>query len=216
MRIFTPSTELPFAGHPTLGSCHAWLRHGGVPAAPGVVVQQCGVGLVTIRQDDDGRLAFAAPPLLRDGPLDPDTLAEAADALGVDVADVVDAAWIDNGPGWLGIRPGLGRGGARPAPPPLAAQDRRGRHAPHRVRHPLRGPRLLPDGTSSFEDPVTGSLQASTAQWLIGSGVVTAPYVTSQGAVLGRAGRVTITTDDTGQVWVGGDVTTCVTGTVEL
>ena len=216
VRIFTPSTELPFAGHPTLGTCHAWLRHGGTPRTPGVVVQQCDVGLVTIHRDDDDRLAFAAPPLLRDGPLDADTLAQAVEAIGVDPALVVDAAWIDNGPGWLGLllpsaddvltlRPGhsplkIGVAGMHPA----------GSETLYEVRA------FFPDGTSSFEDPVTGSLQASMAQWLIGSGRVTPPYVTSQGTVLGRAGRVTITTDAHGQVWVGGDVTTCIEGTVDL
>ena len=215
VRIFTPVAELPFAGHPTLGSAHAWLAHGGVPRRAGEVVQECGVGLVSIRVDDDA-LAFAAPPLLRDGPVDEATLQQAVDELGIDRNDVVDATWADNGPGWLGlllrsadevlaIRPNamqltIGVAGPYPAGSPYAYEVRA----------------LYSDSGLTLEDPVTGSLNASLAQWLIGTGRFTAPYVASQGTALGRAGKVRITTDGAGAVWVGGDVVACISGTVEL
>lgn len=216
VRIFTTSTELPFAGHPTLGSCYAWLLNGGTPKAPSQIVQECGVGLVPIKQSSEGRLAFGAPPLLRKGPLDKETLEEACAAIGCDPSIVVDSAWIDNGPGWLGIllpsaddvlririkdsRLKIGVIGPYPEDSPFAYEVRA----------------FFPEGDKSFEDPVTGSLNASCAQWLIGSGRFTAPYIASQGTMLGRAGRVFIDTDATGQVWVGGDVATCVNGTVSL
>jgi PhzF family phenazine biosynthesis protein len=214
VRIFTTSMELPFAGHPTIGTCHAWLEAGGISKSPGCVVQECGVGLVQI--DRGERLTFAAPPLLRGGPLDRDTLAEAVRALGVSADAVIDSAWIDNGPGWVGLLlPSaedvlaievantalkIGVVGAYPSG--------------HEFAYEVRG--FFPEGTTTFEDPVTGSLNASAAQWLIESGRFTAPYVASQGARLGRAGRVHISTDDSGRVWVGGDAVTCVSGTVEL
>ncbi|MFZ4809917.1 MAG: PhzF family phenazine biosynthesis protein [Ilumatobacteraceae bacterium] len=215
VRIFTPVAELPFAGHPTLGSAHAWLAHGGVPRREGVVVQECEVGLVPIRHDGDA-LAFAAPPLLRGGPVDEVTLQQAVAELGIPRSAVVDAAWADNGPGWLGllvasadevlaIRPNamrltIGVAGPYPAGSPFMYEVRA----------------FYSEGGLTLEDPVTGSLNASLAQWLIETGRFTAPYTASQGTVLERAGRVRITTDDAGTVWVGGDVTTCVTGTVDL
>lgn len=216
VRIFTTTVELPFAGHPTIGSCHAWLANGGVPQHDDRIVQECGVGLVEIRRDGDGRLAFAAPPLLREGPLDDATVQAAADALGVERAAVVASAWIDNGPGWLGILLStadevlalscgntdlkIGVVGPYPSGAPQAYEVRA----------------FFPGPGATFEDPVTGSLNASAAQWLIESGRFTAPYVVSQGTVMGRAGQVFISTDATGQVWVGGDAVTCVAGTVEL
>lgn len=217
VRIFTTTTELPFAGHPTLGSCHAWLANGGTPRDPDCVVQQCGVGLVTVaRQAGGGRLAFAAPPMIRSGDLDEATITEAAAALGIDRSAVKASAWIDNGPGWLGLQLAtasevlaitagntdlkIGVVGAYPPGAPFAYEVRA----------------FFPGVGATFEDPVTGSLNASAAQWLIGSGRFRAPYVASQGAALGRAGRVHISTDDTGQVWVGGDVVTCISGSVDL
>jgi PhzF family phenazine biosynthesis protein len=215
VRIFTPVAELPFAGHPTLGSAHAWLAHGGMPRCEGVVVQECGVGLVTIRRDGVA-LAFAAPALLRGGPVDEATLQQAVAELGIERSAVVDAAWADNGPGWLGlllasadevlaIRPNamqltIGVAGAYPVGSPFAYEVRA----------------FYSDGGLTLEDPVTGSLNASLAQWLIATGRFTPPYTASQGTVLGRAGKVRITTDAAGTVWVGGDVTTCITGTVEV
>jgi PhzF family phenazine biosynthesis protein len=214
VRIFTPSSELPFAGHPTLGTCHAWLEAGGRPATPGQVVQECGAGLVTIRQDEAG-LAFAAPPLLREGAVTEEVADRVARALNISRSDMVDIAWADNGPGWvavlldsaeavLAIRPGtvtmdIGVAGLYPAGAPQALEVR-----------------AFSGKVSTVEDPVTGSLNASLAQWLLGTGRLKAPYVASQGTALGRRGRARISADDSGQVWVGGSVVTCVSGTVEI
>jgi PhzF family phenazine biosynthesis protein len=216
VRIFTPTTELPFAGHPTIGTCHAWLAHGGVPKEPDLVVQECGVGPIAIRRTGGNRLAFAAPPILRGGRPDDATMDNLVDALGITSGVIVDSAWIDNGPGWLGVLLDsaeavlaleipdtdlkIGVIGAYP----------RGSSAAYEVRA------FFPSGGRTIEDPVTGSLNASAAQWLIGSGRVTPPFVASQGAALGRSGVVHISTDEGGQVWVGGDVVTCVDGVVEL
>ena len=215
VRIFTPASELPFAGHPTLGTCHAWLESGGRPASAEVCVQECGAGLVRVRRTGTG-LAFAAPPLIRSGPVE-DALAERVAAqLGISQVSVVDMAWADNGPGWiavllpsaeavLALRPGvvdLDIGVAGPYPPggPTAFEVRA----------------FFPNGGSTVEDPVTGSLNASLAGWLLSSGRATAPYVASQGTVLGRAGQVHISQDPGGQIWVGGASRTCVSGHVEL
>jgi PhzF family phenazine biosynthesis protein len=217
VRIFTPDTELPFAGHPTLGTCHAWSASGGVPHEADVVVQSCGVGLVPVRRDG-ARLAFAAPPLVRSGPLDDAELDVVVTALGIDHADVVDASWVDNGPGWaavlledadavLAVTPDFGGrdldiGVAGPHAPGSACQ--------------LEVRAFFPAGGRATEDPVTGSLNASLAQWLLGAGRITAPYVASQGTALGRLGRVHVDQDPDGQVWVGGGTTTCIDGVVSL
>jgi PhzF family phenazine biosynthesis protein len=215
VRIFTPTVELPFAGHPTLGTCHAWLSAGGAPRQDGVIVQQCGAGLIPIRQTADG-LAFAAPPLLRSGPVDDAMLDHLAAVLGIDRAAIVDAQWADNGPGWvavllgsadevLALRPDitdLDVGAVGPYPPgsPQAFEVR--------AFFPLYG--------ATAEDPVTGSLNASLAEWLLRTGRASAPYVASQGTTLGRRGRVHISVDDEGAIWVGGGTITCVTGQVDL
>jgi predicted PhzF superfamily epimerase YddE/YHI9 len=245
VRIFTPGGELPFAGHPTLGSCWAWLAAGGTPRDPGVVAQECGVGLVRVRRSTtptgaplgapigenmgeglaahdpraaSGRLAFAAPPLRRTGPLEPALLARIVDALGVPAADVRHHAWVDNGPGWcalmlkdaaqvLAVRPDfarlgdlrLGLIGAQPAAAGTAFEVR--------AFVPTLG---VP------EDPVTGSLNAGLATWLIGEGLAPPRYVAAQGAALGRAGRVHVERDDAGTIWIGGDVVCCVAGQVDL
>jgi PhzF family phenazine biosynthesis protein len=215
VRIFTPGEELPFAGHPTLGTCHAWLEAGGSSHEPGVVVQECAAGLVRVRRTAEG-LAFAAPPLLRSGPVDDALRAHLAEVLGIAPDAVVDAAWADNGPGWvavllssaeevLALRPrgvDLDVGVVGPYPP--------GSPEAFEVRA------FFQVGDASLEDPVTGSLNASVAQWLLGSGRATAPYVASQGTVLGRRGRVHVTQDDEGGVWVGGATTTVLTGTAGL
>jgi PhzF family phenazine biosynthesis protein len=215
VRIFTPAAELPFAGHPTLGTCHAWLQAGGVPQRDDVV-QECGAGLVRVRRDG-GRLAFAAPPLVRSGPVDEALQQRIAGILRVGRDEIVDAAWADNGPGWvavlladadavLALRPGfveeldLGVVGRHPPGSPAAVEVRAF---------------FAVDGATR-EDPVTGSLNASLAPWLAGTGRVTLPYVASQGTVLGRAGRAFLSQDADGTVWVGGDTVTCVAGTVEL
>ena len=215
VRIFTPSMELPFAGHPTLGTCHAWLEAGGKPRKPGVIIQQCAAGLVTVEQDASG-LRFAAPPLLRSGPVDESLARHIAEILGISRDEIVDLQWADNGPGWiavlldsadtvLALRPGatdLNFGVAGPYPP--------GGPAAFEVRA------FLPKNGMTDEDPVTGSLNASLAQWLLSTGRATAPYVARQGTVLGRNGQVRITASADGTVWVGGDAVTAISGTVEL
>ena len=215
VRIFTPVAELPFAGHPTLGTCHAWLGAGGEPRDGDAIVQECGAGLVPIRRTGDG-LAFAAPPLIRSGPVDDELLAEIAGALGVERAEIVDAAWADNGPGWvavllesadavLALRPrfiDLDVGVVGPSPA--------GADEAFEVRA------FFPKNGALVEDPVTGSLNASLAQWLLDSGRAEAPYVARQGTALGRAGRVFVTRGDDGVIWVAGGTVTCVAGEVEL
>ena len=216
VRIFTPSLELPFAGHPTIGTCTAWLTHGGQPKDPNRIVQQCGVGLVPITRNDDGRLAFAAPTLLRGGPLDEATLAVAVAALGISPAAVVDAAWIDNGPGWLGILLASAEEvlAIRPSNTPLSIGVIGPHPAGSSVAYEVRA--FFPESSGTIEDPVTGSLNASAAQWLAGSGRFTPPYIASQGTALGRGGRIYISADSDGQIWVGGDAVECVSGFVEL
>jgi len=215
VRIFMPTGELPFAGHPTLGSCHAWLEAGGQPRTPGLVTQECGAGLVQVRQEADG-LAFAAPPLVRSGPVDDELAAHIAGILRVGRDEIVDLQWADNGPGWvvallasaeavLAVRPGvtdldLGVAGPYPAGSPAAFEVRA----------------FFPKDGSTAEDPVTGSLNASLAQWLLASGRASAPYLASQGTVLGRRGQVRVSQDADGAVWIGGSVVTCVDGTVLL
>jgi PhzF family phenazine biosynthesis protein len=215
VRIFTPSQELPFAGHPTLGTCHAWLEAGGSPHDPGTVIQQCGAGLVTIAADA-GNLRFAAPPLVRSGPVDEHLARHVAEILRISRDEIVDLQWADNGPGWiavllvsadavLAVQPGptdldLGIAGPYPAGAPAAFEVRA----------------FMPKNGMTDEDPVTGSLNASLAQWLLATGRARAPYIARQGTALGRSGEVHITSDDYGQVWVGGSAVTCVVGTVEL
>jgi PhzF family phenazine biosynthesis protein len=215
VRIFTPVLELPFAGHPTLGTCHAWLTHGGVANQEDVVVQECAAGLVTIRQTRDG-FAFAAPPLIRSGPVEEQLVDHVASILRIDRGEIIDAQWVDNGPGWVAVllnnaedilklQPGLvdmdvGVAGLYPPGSPQALEVRA----------------FFPKDGSTTEDPVTGSLNASLAEWLLRTGRLSAPYVASQGAALGRSGRVHISTDPDGTIWVGGGTVTCVTGTVSL
>ena len=224
VRIFTPGGELPFAGHPTLGSCWAWLAAGGRPRDAGVVVQECGVGLVRVRREGGGagrlssRLSFAAPPLRRSGPLEPELLVRIAAGLGVPLADVRHHQWVDNGPGWcavmlqdaaqvLAVKPDwaqlgdlkLGLVGAQAAGADTAFEVR--------AFVPTLG---VP------EDPVTGSLNAGLAMWLIGAGLAPPLYVAAQGAALGRAGRVHVERAGDGTIWVGGDVVCCIEGEVDL
>jgi len=215
VRIFTPGGELPFAGHPTLGSCHAWLAAGGVPRQPGGVVQQCGVGLVTVRRDG-GRLAFAAPPLRRSGPLEPALVQQICVALGLGQDTVRAHQWVDNGPGWcavlldsaervLDVRPNWARLGDLKLG--VVGPYEAGAEAQFELRALI--------GGGNYEDPVTGSLNASVAQWLIGARLAPARYVAAQGAALQRAGRVYIDSE-AGTVWVGGDVSECIRGEVLL
>ncbi|MGD9701753.1 MAG: PhzF family phenazine biosynthesis protein [Acidimicrobiia bacterium] len=216
VRIFTPVEELPFAGHPTLGTCHAWLEAGGTPTVPDRIVQECAVGLVAVRRDAD-RLAFAAPPLIRSGPVDEPVVAEIATLLGLARDEIVEAAWVDNGPGWIAVL--LRDADAVLAVPRRCAPDvKLGVVGPHPDGSPvaLEVRAFFPIAGGTAEDPVTGSLNASLAQWLLGSGRVIAPYVVSQGQALGRAGRVHISRDADGTIWVGGGTVTCVSGHVEL
>lgn len=213
VRIFTPGGELPFAGHPTLGSAWAWLAAGGRPRDDGFVVQQCGIGLVRLRQAG-GRLAFAAPPLLRSGPADAATLAQAVRALGVAPEDVVGHQWVVNGPEWLAIRLRT-RAQVLALKPDMAAMGRLklGVVAVDDDGETAAEVRAFVPGIGVAEDPVTGSLNAGLALWLIGAGVLPAHYVAAQGTALGRAGRVHVERDgDT--VWIGGEVTPCIEGRV--
>ena len=223
LRIWTPGGELPFAGHPTLGTAHAWLEAGGTARSAEQVVQECGVGLVTVRRDggsDEGaeRLAFAAPPLRRSGAVGPEDLAQLARGLRVSVADIEDAAWVDNGPGWVAAR--LRDAAAVLAvEPDLAAFGGLkigvvGTYAPGESDAAVEVRACVPD-IGVAEDPVTGSLNAGLGQWLAG-GMLPPSYVASQGTALGRRGRVHVRRDADGEVWVGGAAVTTIAGTVTL
>jgi PhzF family phenazine biosynthesis protein len=224
LRIFYPKAELPFAGHPTLGSCHAWLAAGGRPKGE-FIVQECGVGLVKIRRDGE-RLAFAAPPLRKSGPLPESDVELIARGLGVPRADIVAHAWCDNGPNWRGVmlrdaqqvlalKPdgavldGLDVGvvGARGK---VGVVGARNDDCAFEVRA------FFPGNNGMAEDPVTGSLNAALAQWLIGSGMAPQRYIASQGTALGRAGRVHVERDASGETWIGGASVTCIEGQVQL
>ena len=216
VRIFTPGGELPFAGHPTLGSCQAWLLAGGQPRRAGLVVQECGVGLVRIRRDR-ARLAFAAPPLRRSGPLESALVARIARGLGLRVDEIVAHQWVDNGPGWCAVMLGSAAQVLALRPDPSQVGD---------LKLGVVGPQPAGQETAfevrAFvgalgvpEDPVTGSLNAGLAQWLIGAGLAPPRYVAAQGAALGRVGRVHVAAED-GEVWIGGDVVACVEGHMDL
>lgn len=218
VRIFTPGSELPFAGHPTLGSCHAWLVAGGQPRRAGDVVQECGVGLVRVRRQD-GRLAFAAPALRRTGGLEADLLEHIRRALSLASEDIAAHQWVDNGPGWCALMLSSAERVLQ-VRPDLSELARLG------LKLGLVGPK--PDGCDTAfevrafvpslgvgEDPVTGSLNAGLAQWLMAAGLAPDRYVVSQGTALGRAGRVHL--ERAGQdIWVGGDVAECIAGHVRL
>jgi PhzF family phenazine biosynthesis protein len=215
LRIFTPVAELAFAGHPTLGSCHAWLAGGGRSKREEEIIQECGAGLIAVHRTPEG-LAFGAPPVVRGGIVEEQLIRRLASLLGISREEIVDTQWVDNGPGWVAVmlasaervralEPGLidldvGVVGAYPPGAPEAFEVRA----------------FFPKDGSYVEDPVTGSLNASLAQWLIASGRASAPYVVSQGTALGRAGRVHISQDADGGIWVGGGTVTCVSGEVEM
>ncbi|WP_372728464.1 PhzF family phenazine biosynthesis protein [Nocardioides sp.] len=219
LRIFTPAGELPFAGHPTLGSAHAWLEEGGRPAADDVVVQECGAGLVRVRRGQ--RLAFAGPPLIRSGPVEDADRAAICRALRIGDDEVVDAAWVDNGPGWvavlladaaavLALQPDFAAFGSLDigvvGPHPAGTSD---------ADVEVRG--FVPN-MGIGEDPVTGSLNAGIAAWLAGDRLPTS-YVAAQGAALGRRGRVHISVEESASgpvVWVGGDALTTIAGDVRI
>lgn len=224
VRIFTPSSELAFAGHPTIGTCHAWLEAGGTPQSAGSIVQECGIGLVTLRQEN-GRLAFAAPPLIKDGPVSDDELAPVLDVLGIERDQVIGAQWADNGPGWLAvmlkdaeavlaIKPDFGKAESEghgiigAAPIGLV-----GTHSDGDVAVEVRA--FFSANGQPTEDPVTGSLNAALAQWLLGNGALQSPYRARQGTALGRQGYVHITQAE-GEIWVGGDAVMVVSGTTSI
>ena len=217
VRIFCPGRELPFAGHPTLGTCHAWLQTGGQPRGEHVV-QECGVGLVRIKRDGS-RLAFAAPALRRSGPLDESDVALIARGLGIARDDIVAHAWCENGPPWRGVmlRSAAQVLALRPNAAVLAGLDigvvapqPAGADTAFEVRA------FFHTHDTLSEDPVTGSLNAAVAQWLIGAGLAPERYTAAQGTAMGRAGRVHIERGADGTVWVGGASVTCISGQVVL
>ena len=226
VRIFCPGRELLFAGHPTLGSCHAWLEAGGQPKGE-YVIQECGIGLVKLRRQGE-RLAFAAPPLRKSGPLPEEDVALIARGLGIPRGDIVDHAWCDNGPNWravmlksaeqvLALKPdasilaGLDVGVVGPRGKVGVVGSRSaGDECAFEVRA------FFPGNNGMTEDPVTGSLNAALAQWLIGAGHAPARYIAAQGTALARAGRVHVERDDAGDIWIGGASVTCVDGSVRL
>jgi PhzF family phenazine biosynthesis protein len=241
VRIFTPGAELPFAGHPTLGTAHAWLKAGGQPRQSGQLVQECGVGLVSLKSVD-GRWAFAAPPLQRQIPA-PALLAEVLAALGLHADEVLAAQDLNNGPHWMGLlinsvdsllalepdHAALKRLNSKVGVAAKREVDAGGliRRANREARAFATSTRMANDPTDlevrAFaapvgiaEDPVTGSLNASLAQWLMAEGHMPNSYSARQGTVLGRAGQVFLSQDESGQVWVGGDVVGCIQGLVTL
>ena len=216
VRIFTPHRELPFAGHPTLGSCHAWLEAGGVPHADAETVQQCAAGLIRIRRSGT-RLAFAAPPRLRTGPLEDELLARIAKALSLRAEDILGHQWVDNGPGWAAVRvPSAETVLNLKIDWPALGGIKLGVVGPHAVAHDAQFEvRALIGEGAGYEDPVTGSLNASLAQWLIESGAAPEAYVAAQGSCLQRAGRVHVVRE-AGTVWVGGASVSCVRGELTL
>jgi PhzF family phenazine biosynthesis protein len=216
VRIFTPTEELPFAGHPTLGTCHAWLERRAGSAAPDAITQECAAGLIPIRRTPDG-LAFAAPPLVRSGPVDDETVERITGILGVAREEIVDAEWADNGPGWVGVlladaerllevRPGaldglfIGAAAPHPAGGPVAWEVRC----------------WFGQEALTVEDPVTGSFNAALGQWLLRTGRASSPYVARQGTALGRQGLIHVTQDGEGAVWVAGGTVTCIAGDVAV
>ncbi|WBY00413.1 PhzF family phenazine biosynthesis protein [Ramlibacter tataouinensis] len=227
VRIFSPGRELPFAGHPTLGSCHAWLAAGGRPRGAHVV-QECGIGLVRIQRDAaSGRLAFAAPPLRKGGPLPEADVELIARGLGIARDDVAAHAWCDNGPNWRGVllRSAEQVLALKPDAAVLAGLDvgvvgprgKVGVAGPHAAggdcAFEVRA--FFPGNNGMVEDPVTGSLNAALAQWLIGAGLAPERYVAAQGTALGRAGRVHVAREG-GETWIGGHAVTCIAGEVRL
>ena len=218
VRIFTLRGELLFAGHPTLGSCHAWLSAGGTPQGD-LIIQECGIGLVELK--DEERLAFAAPPLIRSGPVDDGYADQVYAVLGIGPGAVVATVWVDNGPGWVGVlleneeavlslEPDIGRyDGDGRLDIGVIGPHPEGSDVDFEVRGLFAG-----DHGQLIEDPVTGSLNASLAQWLIGSGRAPSSYVAAQGTALGRSGRIYVTSDEF-RVWVGGATRTYVTGEID-
>lgn len=212
VRIFTPLRELPFAGHPTLGSCEVWLKQQGNHEHV-EIIQECSAGLIRVRKQ--GRyLAFSAPPLLRSGPLDAKTLNRIEQGLGLAAGQILASQWVDNGPGWAGVLL-ASRDEILAIKPDYAALQ--GLNVG--VIAPWAGLEAEADvevrtfmGEECNEDPVTGSLNAGLAQWLVGAGILRDRYTVSQGTVMGRRGRLQIEGVN-GTIWVGGEVQHCISGT---
>jgi PhzF family phenazine biosynthesis protein len=217
LRIFTPGGELPFAGHPTLGSAHAWLDGGGTPQQTDRIVQECAAGLVTLRRGA-GVLSFAAPRRVREGALDDDYLHRIVGAFGIAREQVVAHQWVDNGPGWavlqlatatevLALEPDL-------ALIPDAMVGAIGAH-PEGSEYDFELRTFAP-GAGVPEDPACGSMNAAVGQWLTSTGAAPSSYRVSQGTRLGRAASIEITADTDGTVWVSGAAVICVRGTITL
>jgi PhzF family phenazine biosynthesis protein len=216
VRIFTAKDELPFAGHPTLGSAKAWLGAGGIVPANGLVVQECAAGLVRVRVSE-GRMAFEAPPLTRYEAVTEEDLHRVAKALEIPRADILDSSWLVNGPRWLGVRLGSAEAVLALRPDPGKLDDLEiGVVGPHAAGSESQFEvRAFFGGEVVWEDPVTGSLNAGFAQWLTDTGIAPPDYLASQGQVLGRRGLIHINVED-GAIWVGGNVRNCIAGTVEI
>jgi PhzF family phenazine biosynthesis protein len=216
VRIFTPHGELPFAGHPTLGSCFVWLANGGKPKGE-QIIQECEIGLVTIRSDNK-RLYFAAPPLRRSGPIDDGLMAHISEALGLRSEQIVKANWTDNGPAWVSVLLKQRSDVLNVKPNFVAlAGAKVGIVAPYGDSSDENAPdyEVRAFTSAGVEDPVTGSLNAGIAQFLIGEGIAKPNYIAAQGTVLGREGRVYVESAG-GEIWIGGDVVSCITGTLEM
>lgn len=219
VRIFCPGRELPFAGHPTLGSCHAWLEAGGVSKQAGVVVQECGAGLVPIRvEQESGCLAFEAPARNRSGPLEEAEVELIASGLGIARSEILAHSWCDNGPGWMAVLLKSAEQvlAVRPDPQLLGDLDIGvvGAHTAPVAGEPQFELRAFFPGNSGLtEDPVTGSLNAAVAQWLIGDGIAPSHYLAAQGTAIGRKGRIHISSTGD-KVWVGGHSVTCIDGSM--
>lgn len=219
LRIWTPGGEIPFAGHPTLGSARAWLAAGGAPADPATIRQETLAGVIPIRRapgqgSEAETLSFAAPETTRSGPLEDPDLARLTTALGLDPEQVIGHQWVDNGPGWVVLRLASAHEVLHVRPDLAAVPDAmvgvigaqpKGSATSLEMR-------TFAPGVGVAEDPVCGSMNASVGQWLLREGLVTGPYRVSQGTVLGRAGVVHVVPED-GEVWVGGAATVVIRGT---
>ena len=218
VRIFTPAREMPFAGHPTLGSCASWLHAGGVPREPGLVRQQCGVGLVEVDVSRAGELAFRAPPT-EVRPMAPDVRAAIVDALSIPHASIVRCAELRNGPVWQAFELAsadavLALDASRVRWPAFRSIGLIGAHPPggecdHEVR-------MLAPSSGMSEDPITGSLNAALACWQLAEGRLTGPRTVAQGTAIGRRGRVSVRPDGAGSAWIGGAVHVLIEGTLAL
>jgi PhzF family phenazine biosynthesis protein len=216
VRIFTPNNELPFAGHPTLGSCFAWLSNGGIAKSKDVIIQECAIGLIKIRKDGS-RLSFEAPELIKSGSLDDLTLKKVAMSLRIGVSDIINHQWVDNGPGWCAVMLKNAQQVLALDPDPQLLKDFKigvigsypdGSETDFEVRA-----FAMPYGI--YEDPVTGSLNAGIAKWFFNTNSVKDEYTVSQGKALGRDGKIFIQKIDN-TIWVGGEIISCINGELTL